>query len=100
VIQPLGPAPGRPQVLLVLAPDEAAHIDTEAQIGAAAEAQGPEGDAEFGAPAAYVARGDHVPDAVPVFVQVVDADELRVPQRAIGLGAEHERPAAIVKAVD
>src|SRR6266704_7093359 len=100
LVQPLGAAPGAPQVLLVLAPDEAAHIESESQIRPPMKAQRAEWDSKHGGPTGRVSRDNHVPDAVPVLVEVVDPDELGVPHGAVRIGAEDESPAAVVKAVD
>src|SRR5438093_1994319 len=64
------------------------------------KAQRAERDAELRGPAGGISRDDHVPDAVPVLVEIVDPDELGVPHRAVRIGAEDEGPAAAVKAVD
>ena len=100
VIQPLGPAPRTPQVLFILASDEAAHVEPESQIVPLTEAQRAERDSELGGPAGRIARYDDVPDAVPVLVEIIDPDELGVPHRAVRIGAEDEGSAAVVKTVD
>src|SRR2546422_6240717 len=100
LVQPLRPAPGAPQVLFVLAPDEPSHVEPESQVVPAMEAQGAERDSELGGPAGGVSPYDHVPNAVPVLVEIVDPDELGVPHRAVRIGAEDEGPAPVLKAVD
>ena len=64
------------------------------------EAKRAERDSELGGPASGIARDHHVPDAVPVLVEIVDPDELSVPHRAVRIGAENKGPTAVVKAVD
>src|SRR5207245_2953531 len=64
------------------------------------EAQGAKRDSKHGGPARGIARDDHVPDAVPVLVEIVDPDELGVPHRAARIGAKDKGPTAVVKAVD
>src|SRR2546428_7535176 len=64
------------------------------------EAQGAKRDSKHGGPARGIARDDHVPDAVPVLVEIVDPDELGVPHRAVRIGAKDKGPTAVVKAVD
>src|SRR5207302_10773106 len=92
LVQPLGPAPGAPQVLFVLASDEPSYVEPESQVVPSMVAQGAEGDAKHGGPTGRVPRDNHVPDAVPVRVEIVDSDELGIPHRAVRIGAEDESP--------
>src|SRR5207247_6346699 len=54
LVQPLGAAPGAPQVLLVLAPDEAAHVESESQILPPMKAQRAEWESTHGGPSGRV----------------------------------------------
>src|SRR6266581_6976698 len=64
------------------------------------KAQRAEWDSKHGGPTGRVSGDNHVPDAVPVFVEIVDPDELGIPHRAVRIRSENERTTAVVKTVD
>src|SRR5881396_1368774 len=72
-VEPLRPAVRAPQVLLVLASNEAPDIEPELRVGPGVKPQREQRDAELGRPSGTVARDGDVPNTVPALVQVVHA---------------------------
>ena len=100
LIQPLRPAPGAPQILLVLASDEAFEVEAQPNVAAGAKAKRLKRDAELRGPPVPIPASRDVPNAVPILIEIVEVAELRVPAGAVGVGPEDECPAPVVKAVD
>src|SRR5690349_4267026 len=100
MIQPLGATVGLPQVFLVLPADEPPHVEPEPHVGPRVKPQGEQRNAEFRRPPGAISRYGHIPDPVPVFIQVVDARELGVPHGAVWIRGEQERAASVAVAVD
>ena len=86
--------------MLVLTPDEAAHVEAEPHARLAAKPQRLERNAEFGGPSGGIARDRDVPDPVPVLIEGVEVGQLCIPTGTVGIRAEHECAAPVVEAVD
>src|SRR5205809_3465443 len=92
--------PGPPQVLLVLATDEAAYVEAKLQAGRVAKSQRLERYPEFRRPPGSIARDCNVPNAIPILVEVIEVGQLGVPAGTVGIRPEHECAAAVAEAVD
>jgi len=72
-VEPLRPAVRVPQVLLVLASNEAPDVEPELRVRPSVKPQREQRDAELGRPSGTITRDGDLPDTIPVLVQVVDA---------------------------